>query len=86
MNEREEYEADPQSWVRDNTVDGIRPHIPLTPEQDDLARRTAENYRPGSNGCPFCLTSGNPDLGDHIRNVHPMDFSMWSDRDEGFSG
>ncbi len=28
MNPREEYEQDPQEWIKAHTVDGIRPHIP----------------------------------------------------------
>jgi hypothetical protein len=33
MTDREEYEADPQGWIKRNTVDGIRPHRPMTEEE-----------------------------------------------------
>lgn len=32
----------------------------------------------GPNGCPFCTTSQNPDLRDHVRNCHPEQFDLWS--------
>jgi hypothetical protein len=31
------------TWTQANTVDGIRPHLPRTPEQDALERRLAED-------------------------------------------
>jgi hypothetical protein len=40
MNPREEYEQDPQAWVDDHTVDGIRPHIPQS--HDDREEVMAE--------------------------------------------
>lgn len=32
----------------------------------------------GANGCPFCTDSTNPDMRDHVRNVHPGKFLMWA--------
>ena len=42
--ERAAYEADPEGWIRDHTVGGIRPHIPPRPGDD---RRQFEVEFPG---------------------------------------
>lgn len=42
--EREAYEADPERWIREHTVDGVRPHVPPRPGEDDLRRITAERF------------------------------------------
>lgn len=40
-----------------------------------LLEQSAEQH---PNDCPFCRTSTNPDLRDHIRNVHPEQFVSWA--------
>jgi hypothetical protein len=31
-----------EEWVEAHTVDGIRPHLPRSPEEDDLQRKLAK--------------------------------------------
>lgn len=33
---------------------------------------------PEGNGCPYCTGSTNPDLRDHVLNVHPDEFANWA--------
>lgn len=35
----------------------------------------------GDNGCPYCRGSQNPDMRDHVRNVHPDRFPEWEEVD-----
>lgn len=39
MTPREEYEADPQAWIEEHTIDGIRPHIPQSHEAREEVMR-----------------------------------------------
>jgi hypothetical protein len=66
-----------RSLQDDGTVDGIRPHLPLSELGDFRARRTADT---GVQDCPFCYQGPVADLRDHIRNCHP--FSFLSGRDQ----
>lgn len=46
--DRAAYDADPEGWIRDHTVDGIRPHIPRRAE-DSCMCTFDTGHRPG---CP----------------------------------
>jgi hypothetical protein len=37
-----------EEWVQEHTVYGIRPHLPRTPEEDELERTTAEQWLAGN--------------------------------------
>lgn len=40
--DRAAYDADPEGWIHDHTVNGIRPHIPRRPGDDEKAKFAAE--------------------------------------------
>jgi hypothetical protein len=46
--EHDLYESDPEGWIRDHTVDGIRPHIPRSQqshaEREEVMRQLLVNW------------------------------------------
>lgn len=60
----------PRDWSTPSTGNpGPGTVLASTPEWDGTVT--------GGNGCPYCTTSKNPDLRDHVRNVHWDRYAEW---------
>lgn len=62
---------------------GVHQDTAIDAARDFEAYLRGEQVKPAppqtTNGCPYCTNSTNPDLADHVRNVHPDQFIKWMD-------